>query len=368
MPGAERRAPGALIHPARERRMSLRLCFVAHRAAPFPGGTEVFVQSMAEEAQSRGHAVTVLATQHRGDHRGVRITADMDILERETFDLVIVHGATEGAPRATLERAAFLRNPVLYQIVAHRSGHVRRRHLLGARLLGWSTPLDQAVIARHGLQARATQVRHGIRPDTALGLPGFRARHGIAPDRLMFVSCGGYMPHKRMRPLARLFARVKRDAILVTTGYGARVRAMPGRSERVLPLVIDDHAEVLSAIAEADCYLMHSREEGFGLVLLEAMLNRTPWIAHATGGATVLPHLGQTYRHDRELVALIEGFARNEERVRRAEAEVLAEHTIARCVDDIEAGAGRIARDGRTPPPVAQTLLQRVFDGFPWRG
>ncbi|MEM1375637.1 MAG: glycosyltransferase family 4 protein [Pseudomonadota bacterium] len=322
----------------------MKFCFVIHRAAPFPGGTEQYVQNLAEGAQGRGHEVTILAGLHRGPVNGIRVTSDQDILGSERFDLVIVHGSTDGSPRDTLDRAAELPSPVLYLLVAHRAEHIRRKHLRNAPLLGWSTPLDQEAIARAGATDRAVRVRHGIDPAQSLGKPGFRARHGIAPDRLMFLSCGGYAANKRMRALARTFRRMPGDALLVTTGYNAQRWQMPRRGPRVLPLMLEDREEVLSAIAEADCYVMHSRDEGFGLVLLEAMLNRTPWIARRTGGATVLGDFGQTYESDAELRELLEAFERDEERVARAERAVTGGHTIAHCINDLEAAATRAER------------------------
>jgi glycosyltransferase involved in cell wall biosynthesis len=319
----------------------MRLCFVTHRAAPFPGGTESFIQNMAEAALARGHDVTIVTGQHRGDLNGVRVTSDEALLTRETFDLIAVHGATEGPPRRTLERAPTLPGPVLYMLVAHDARHVRSRHLQAATLLGWSTPLDRSVIARAGLTAREVRARHGIPVTPSLGQPGFRARYAIAPERRMFVSCGGYSAHKRMRALARLFTRTQGNSLLVTTGYAPARWSMPRRGPRVLPLVIEDHAEVLSAIAEADCYLMHSRNEGFGLVLLEAMLNRTPWIAHETGGATVLAAHGSVYRRDTELVALINGFRPEPAATEAARQAMLEAHRIEHCVDDLEEAAQR---------------------------
>ncbi len=335
----------------------LRFCFVSHRAAPFPGGTEVFVQAMAEEALSHGHDVTILTGQHQGDLNGVRITADQTLLDRERFDLVVVHGSNDGAPRNTLDRAASLPSPVLYMLGAHRLGHVSPHHLWAATVLGWSTPLDCAIIARHGLANREVRVRHGIRLDGSVGGPGFREKWGIAPDRRLFLSCGGYAPHKRMLPLARTFEAANTNGLLVTTGYDKRPGDMPRRSHKVLPLLIDDHAEVLSAIAEADCYLMHSREEGFGLVLLEAMLNSTPWIAHATGGATVLADLGQTYVRDADLVQLIEGFSPDPNQIARAKATVTAEYGMANTLADLVAAAEKAAA-GPAAPLQPSSLLQ----------
>jgi glycosyltransferase involved in cell wall biosynthesis len=222
--------------------------------------------------------------------------------------------------------------------------------------------LDRTIIARYGLQDRGVRVRHGIRLDASLGGPGFREKWGIAPDRRLFLSCGGYWPNKRMQPLARLFEAATTDGLLVTTGYDNRHNAMPDRSDKVLPLMIEDHTEVLSAIAEADCYLMHSRDEGFGLVLLEAMLNRTPWIAHATGGATVLADLGQTYVRDDDLVQLVEDFTPDPARIGAAEAMARAEYGMANTLADLVAAAQKATED----PPVHRPLALGGLSLF-WR-
>lgn len=314
------------------------------------------MQAIAEEAMSRGHQVVILAGQHQGDLNGVRVTSDMAVLN-EAFDLIVVHGSGDGPPRRVLDRAHRLPNRVLYMLVAHYRQHIRRSHLQNATLLGWSTPMDQDAIDRAGMAAKAVRLRHGITPATALGTPGFRARYGIAPDRQMFLSCGGYWRNKRMKPLAKLFEATQGDAVLVTTGYDNRDNAMPQASDRVLPLMIDDRADVLSAIAEADCYLMHSKDEGFGLVLLEAMLNETPWIAHETGGATVLGAYGQTYRHDAALIDLIDGFRPDPARIAAAKAHALSEYSIGRTVDDLEAAAAHPA----PPPPVSRRWWSFAF-------
>ena len=343
----------------------MRFLLVSHRAAPFPGGTEVFVQAIAEAAQKAGHQAVILTGAHQGDLNGVRITDDRHVL-RERFDLIVVHGANRGPPREVLAAAASLASPVLYMLVAHGAAQTDIVQLAACRFLGWSTALDRQAIALHGLEARMVQVRHGIVTAEAHGLPGFRARHGIAAERQMFLSCGGYWPNKRMRPLARLFERTPGDALLVTTGYDNRHNAMPRPGHRVLPLLLNDRAEVLSAMREADGYLMHSRHEGFGLVLLEAMVNETPWIAHATGGVAQLGAFGQTYRSDAELRGLLADFSPDPARIARARDHAIGAHDIRATLHDIEAAARHAAAEPSAPP--ARTIAWlRALRGA-WRG
>ena len=68
----------------------MRLLFVVHRYG-YPGGSEIYVQGMAEESCRRGHSVAVFAGEHRGNMNGVSVTHDPTILGQQ-WDLVVVHG------------------------------------------------------------------------------------------------------------------------------------------------------------------------------------------------------------------------------------------------------------------------------------
>lgn len=340
----------------------MRLCFVAHRYAPFPGGTEVYMRALAEESLRRGHEIWVFADQHQGDVKGVRLTSDPAIFETQ-FDLVVVHGPTKGAQQRVLKTCGRINGPVLYMLVAHHSNHVVARGLRDCAAAGWSTPLDLSIIQTAGFLNKARRVRHGFDPASSAAEAGFRRKYGIAADRRMFVSCGGYWPHKRMKELAHVFERANiGDALLVTTGYHAMARSMPNKSDRVLPLLIENRADVLSAIMEADCYLMHSRDEGFGLVLLEAMFNRTPWISHAVGGAPDLKQFGALYETQDELLNLLENFKPDPHRAEQARNFVIENHLIAHTVDDIEAIAFDLT-DFQRPVPRRRLFWPFLFPG-----
>lgn len=338
---------------------------MVHRYAPWPGGSEAYVQSLAEESARRGHDCWVFTSDHGGDRDGVYVTNDNALL-RETFDLIVVHGSFRGAPHRVLSVAHRLPSPVLYLLVSHTDRDLNRRGLQHSSYLGWSTPADRDRLKHRKLLAKAVYVRHGIDADQAVGQPGFRAHYGIPAEKCMFISAGGYWPNKRMRELASLFESAQIDAILITTGYDNRNRLMPDRTDRVLPLMIDDRGEVLSAIAEADCYLMHSKDEGFGLTILEAMLNRTPWIAHATGGASLLNAFGRVYERDEDLVRLIETFERDETQIERARYHVLQNHLVSQAVDDIEAVARQSTRTSCQISTAQPVFGQDAHDGPRW--
>ena len=173
-----------------------------------------------------------------------------------------------------------------------------------------------------------------------MGRPGFKEKYGIKSR--MFLSCGGYWPNKAMRELARIWdiSNIK-DAVLVTTGYDNRMNLMPEPSHNLIPLMLDDREEVLSAIYDADCLIMHSYQEGFGLVLLESMLNQTPWISRKIAGAELMKKYGMTYQTDGELIFRLRTFNRGDFDIKSAFDYVAQNHLIRNTIDDIEAAVER---------------------------
>lgn len=312
----------------------MKLLYVVHRYAPFPGGSEIYVQSMAEESLRRGHDVTVLSGEHKGDYRGIKVTSDGNVLS-QPWDLIIVHGGDVSVQNWVLSNAKNIQSKMLYMIVLPSHSPICLQALQDCAYIGCSTEQDWDHCKKYNVLNKAVKIRHGITLDNCIGIKGFKQKHNIT--KKMFLSCGGYWPNKAMKELAHVFeeARVN-DSILVTTGYDNRMNLMPKQSENVLPLLIDDRSEVLSAIADADCLIMHSWQEGFGLVLLEAMVNNTPWIARQIAGAKELKDYGQTYTDDLQLKQLLWVFNRPVESLIRARDYALNNHLISNTVDDIE--------------------------------
>jgi len=109
-----------------------------------------------------------------------------------------------------------------------------------------------------------------------------------------------------MIELAEAFKKADlKDAILVTTGYDNRFNIMPHASDNVMPLMVEDPKDIKDAIVDADCYVMNSSEEGFGLVILESMINKTPWISRNIAGAKLLSRYGTVYDTEEQLTEIL---------------------------------------------------------------
>jgi len=315
--------------------MRKRFLFVVHRYAPYPGGSENYVRDMAEETLSRGHEVAVFTGEHKGDWNGVRVSSDPQIL-LEKWDLIVVHGGDVGLQDFVLANSHKIPSPILFMLIIPSMSPIYKHALQHCKFIGCSTKEDWFYAHQEGIMQKARQVTHGIDPKISVGQPGFREKYGIKTE-LMFLSCGGYWHNKKMKELVDLFNRVGRyDITLVTTGYDNRFGIKPEDSEYVKNLMIPVRDDVMSAIREADLYIMHSDREGFGLVLLESMLNKTPWAARNLAGARLMNEHGFTYNNDEELLKYMKEFKPVMQDKLDSDYEfVTTTHMISNTVDDI---------------------------------
>lgn len=311
-----------------------RILFVVHRYG-YSGGSEQYTKDMAEETRSRGHHVAVFAGEHKGNLNGVRVSSDPKILF-EIWDLIVVHGGDVGVQNSVLMQAEKLGGPVLYLMILPSNSPVCVGALHRAAYVGCSTLADWRHVASWNARSRAVKVRHGINIETSVGDPGFRKMFGIK-TRYMFLSCGGYWPNKAFGELVEIFNKTGRiDATLVLTGYDNRHGLMPEESEFVKPFLLDKRSDMLSALIDADLYILNSYSEGFGLVLLESMLNMTPWVGREIAGAELMREYGHTYKTPEELLEYLKTFiGTTQTHLRQSQGYVISTHTIQHTVSDI---------------------------------
>lgn len=315
--------------------MNKKICFVVHRYAPFPGGSEYYVQQMAEECVQRHLDVTVVAGEHKGDLNGVRVTSDANALLDK--DLIVVHGGDVGVQNFVLSNASRIDSPMLYMLIKPSESSICLQALNDVKYIGCSAPEDWEHVKKFGVEHKSHKVIHGISPTDCIGTKGrFKDKYNIPKNKKMFLSCGGYWPNKKMIELAIAFEKANiPDAILVTTGYDNRFNLMPTARGNIMPLMVEDPMDIKDAIADADCYVMNSDAEGFGLVVLESMINKTPWIARNIAGAKLLARYGQVYNTEEELTELLKNFKPEDFNIESAYKYVVQSHLIKNTVDDI---------------------------------
>lgn len=313
-----------------------KILYVVHRYAPYPGGSENYVRDMAEETQKRGNHVAVFAGSHMGDLNGVYLSSDPNIIAHD-WDLIVVHGGDVAVQDFAINNAANIRSPMLFMLIVPSESQTYVNGLQNCKYIGCSTEEDWDFVRSKGdiVLSKSVQIRHGIDIPNSLGTEGFKQKYGIT-TKYMFLSCGGYWPNKAMPDLVNVFNQThRRDITLVLTGYEGGF-GLPPSSDIVKPFVIEDRRDVMSAIKEADMYIMHSYKEGFGLVLLESMANRTPWMARELAGARLMKDYGFTYNTNNELLNNINNFQPvSDQLIENAYNHLIQEHSIQCTVDDI---------------------------------
>jgi glycosyltransferase involved in cell wall biosynthesis len=232
--------------------------------------------------------------------------------------------------------AEHINSPILYLLIKPSESPVCLQALKDVKYIGCSTQEDWEHVKKFNVEHKSFKVTHGISLNDCLGVSGrFKEKYGIQKDKRMFLSCGGYWPNKRMIELADAFRKANlSNAILVTTGYDNRHNIMPHASENVIPLMVEDPKDVKDAIADADCYVMNSDTEGFGLVLIESMLNKTNWMARNIAAAKMLSEFGTTYNTEEELVELFKTFKPKDTQL--GYEHIMNNFLIRNTIDDIE--------------------------------
>lgn len=277
----------------------MNICYVAHRYYPYPGGTEYYVKNLAEETLAQGHDVTVLAGQHRGDQNGVRVTNDLNILVREQFDLVVVHGSGVAMQDSVLINARQIPSPVMFMIIRPEESKQIFPAMENSDYIACSTPTDWRFVKKYRQDHKAVQVNHSISP---FDKPLNNERHN-AYGSPYAISVGGFWSHKGHKELSEGWTAEK---TLVMTGYNKDHNWIPRPKPNQHVEFLEHKDQVLEKIAGSDLLILNSQYEGFGLVLLEAMWNEVPWASTPIAGAEVLKDHGFVYNSLEELCEYVD--------------------------------------------------------------
>jgi glycosyltransferase involved in cell wall biosynthesis len=310
-----------------------KLLYVVHRYAPFPGGSENHVRDLAEESVRQGCDVTVFAGTHKGDLNGVKLTSDPSIIEQD-FDLIIIHGGDVYIQNYVLERIRFLKSPVLYLLILPSESAVCLQALKDASYIGCSTLEDWAHVEKYGVKNKSIEINVSIDIQKSAGILGFKKKYNIQTEK-MFLSSGGFWQHKGMEKLKELFNRLPiKDTTLVLTGY-QNWNMAPKETSHIKCLLLEEKQDVLDAMKETDLYIMNSYNEGFGLVLLEAMYNKAPWAARNIAGARLMSAFGNTYNSDSELMKIMMNYKKDQYVLEQAKSHVIEKHSNRSVVEKI---------------------------------
>lgn len=209
-------------------------------------------------------------------YKGMRLLGQWRWLGTSPPTLFVIHRLDYLRPRARRWAARWLFTGVRYVAISR----AVRDDILAS--LPWLSE-DAVVTIPNTLDVNATPLRPRAEARQQLGIP---------PTAFLFGSVGRLVPFKDHETLIRAFIQVAEtlpDSHLLIIGDGplwGRLQALRDQSsvaQRIhLPGKIPDAAGLMSAL---DVFVLPSRNEPFGLVLLEAMAANLPLIASPSGGA-----------------------------------------------------------------------------------
>ena len=226
--------------------------------------------------------------------RAVRAGSDFDLVHASAYPSPLYLGAV-AARRAN---ARLVLMPCSHPSAKRDFGNLERLYRQADALLAL-TPWEEQMFLQMGVPAeRIHVVGAGVNPAEARDADGdrFRRRFGLPPDAPLIAFIGHKTAGKGALYLldaAQALLADRPDLFLALVGaatpeFTRRCRALPpALRERVLDLRLAE-AEKHDLLAACSTLVLPSREDSFGIVLLEAWLHGKPVIGAQAGG---IPHV-----------------------------------------------------------------------------
>jgi glycosyltransferase involved in cell wall biosynthesis len=327
--------------------------YTVHRFWPAVGGTELALMDLTTEIKKLGHDVTVITSDEQGSpavevRNGIEIRrfelerrgkfrfppkSYRDLVIGGPWDIVHVKGQRVWSSDHLFKHVPKIRQPKVFTAHGFHQWHMHRRdplelwyyrwHLPRAlrpfdivialtqgeveELVMFGVPREKIVILPDGVNLHEYETpprrdfrerfRIGEHADADKARPGGRAGFGVKKKHMLLYA-GGFYDNKRVGFLVRAVAQMKSDVELVVVGkdgHGlqgdterlARDLRAPVRFLGVLP-----REDLVKAFHEADLFLLGSKFEGYGIVLLETLAAGVPFVSTPCGAAPDLAALG----------------------------------------------------------------------------
>lgn len=306
----------------------MRLLFIVHRSYPYNGGSEYNVKLISEALANENYQVTVLTDCGVGDYGNVKVITDRTQMFSDQYDWIIIHGNDMPIQDYALNNITSIKSKVLYWIIKPSDSESAINGFRHATTIGWGTSYDYKYLVKYNCLYKAKYIRYTIDTKNSIGIKSnnkFR----------YFCSAGGFAHHKGFDELIQTFldSNIPNTKLILTGYIGEKPNV---NNNNIIIHSIDDRKEYLNILGNADLYIMNSINEGFGLVLLDAMINKVPWISRNVAGATDMVEYGSVYSDVKELKTLMKNFTPNIEKIKRSYEYVLKERSVCCMIKDFE--------------------------------
>lgn len=341
----------------------LRICLVSKQFPPDAGGAETYAYELANGLGKRGHTVDVY-TQATADEETVSVHENVTVhriakarrklvtvetlwfslrarreIDVEAYD--VIHGTLMPASTIAVTPFRDIDTPVVLTSHGTSLGETTSvaletpaDYLLkfcfhpmnvvmdavagrGAdEIIAISDHAHRQLVERYGFDPEHVHtIPHGV--DTDRFYPRSEPHPAVDPDKQTLLYVGRLGARKGLDLALEALARIEEPAVeFLIAGTGRheatlRKRASElGVSEQVRFLGYVPEEELPSLYSSADVFVLPSRYEGFGLVVLEAMACGTPVVGVSAGGIpTAIDHGSNGTVVDRDADALSEAIS-----------------------------------------------------------
>jgi glycosyltransferase involved in cell wall biosynthesis len=306
----------------------MKILFVVHRAYPYNGGSEYNVKLISENLANIGYDVSVLTDVLNGDYGNVKVISDRNVIFTDVYDWIIVHGNDMPVQDFVLNNITNIKSKVLYWMIKPSDSRSAINGFKYATTIGWGTSYDYDYAVKYDCVNKANYIRYASDIENSLGCK-------FEKQFKYFCSSGGFSYHKGFDELAIIFTELNlKDTKLILTGYLGDCPTY--NNNNIICLSINSRDEYLNILSNSDLYIMNSYNEGFGLVLLDSMINKIPWISRNIAGATDMVRYGDVYSSIDNLKQLLLNYKRDENKIESAYQHIVVERNITNMVKDFK--------------------------------
>jgi len=313
----------------------MHIAYTLHRFWPAVGGTELALMDLTTELRKLGHEITVITSDEQGSpaletHNGIHIhrfelirrgkfrmptRAYRDFVLKGDWDVTHVKGQRVWSSDYLFRHAPKIRQPKVFTAHGFHQWHMHRRDPIELWYYRWHLPRMlrpfDVIIALTGPEVEEL-VSWGVPREKIIILPDgvnlheyktppakldFRERFGVTKKHMLLYA-GGFYDNKRVDFLIRAVAQMKAEVELVVVGKDAhglrpeceRLAAQLGAPVKFTGMI--PREDLVKAFFEADLFLLGSKFEGYGIVLLETLAAGVPFVSTPCGAAPDLASIG----------------------------------------------------------------------------
>lgn len=306
----------------------MKILFVVHRTYPFNGGSEYNVKLISEALSNEGYDVYVLTDIPVSNYGNVKILTDRNIIFSDLFEWIIIHGNDMPIQDFVLNNIQNIKSKVLYWMIKPSNSESAINGFKYADIIGWGTSYDYNHLCKYNCENKSKYIRYSSTLENSLGIK-------TKTEFKYFCSSGGFGRHKGFDELVDVFLESNlKDIKLMLTGY---IGDEPNyNNENIIVKSVDNRNDYLNILTNSELYIMNSFDEGFGLVLLDAMINKVPWIARNIAGATDMKQYGMVYSSKEELKELLLTHKSDKTKIENAYKYVVDERNMNCMVKDFK--------------------------------